>query len=134
MSAWAARWQRYSFSTRSPSTSPPIRRFFALSEHQFGVWAALAIHDTISVVGATADDGPLPMRSKAATLGTCRLPMPCASGDRDMAGIIAHSPRIARTGSTFAARRAGAIQANSAVTARSADTPRNVSASVGDTR
>jgi uncharacterized membrane protein YadS len=30
-----------------------------LSETQFGLWAALAIHDTSSVVGATAKFGPI---------------------------------------------------------------------------
>ena len=38
---------------------PPIGHFFGLSEHQFGVWAALAIHDTSSVVGAATSFGPL---------------------------------------------------------------------------
>lgn len=80
---------------------PPIGHFLGLSEHQFGVWAALAIHDTSSVVGATAGYGPLAlqegtvlklaralwilplvllaplaMRSKGTTLGTGRLPIP----------------------------------------------------------
>lgn len=80
---------------------PPIGHFFELSEHQFGVWAALAIHDTSSVVGATAGYGPLAlqeatvlklaralwilplvllvplaMRNKAAALGNARLPIP----------------------------------------------------------
>lgn len=31
---------------------PPIGEFFKLTQHQFGLWAALAIHDTSSVVGA----------------------------------------------------------------------------------
>lgn len=80
---------------------PPIGHLLGLSEHQFGVWAALAIHDTSSVVGATAGYGPLAlqegtvlklaralwilplvllaplaMRSKAAALGNGRLPVP----------------------------------------------------------
>jgi uncharacterized integral membrane protein (TIGR00698 family) len=38
---------------------PPIGHYFGLSEHQFGVWAALAIHDTSSVVGAATSFGPL---------------------------------------------------------------------------
>lgn len=38
---------------------PPIGHLLNLSEHQFGVWAALAIHDTSSVVGAAASYGPL---------------------------------------------------------------------------
>ena len=36
---------------------PPIGAAFHLSQHQFGLWAALAIHDTSSVVGATAHYG-----------------------------------------------------------------------------
>ena len=31
---------------------PPIGHFFALSDAQFGLWSAIAIHDTSSVVGA----------------------------------------------------------------------------------
>ncbi len=31
---------------------PPIGLFFSLTEHQFGLWCAIAIHDTSSVVGA----------------------------------------------------------------------------------
>ncbi len=31
---------------------PPIGRFFELTQQQFGLWAAIAIHDTSSVVGA----------------------------------------------------------------------------------
>ena len=33
---------------------PPLGHMFALSQKQFGLWAALAIHDTSSVVGAAA--------------------------------------------------------------------------------
>ncbi len=33
---------------------PPLGELFGLSQHQFGLWAALAIHDTSSVVGASA--------------------------------------------------------------------------------
>lgn len=36
---------------------PPLGHAFALSETQFGLWAALAIHDTSSVVGAGAKYG-----------------------------------------------------------------------------
>ena len=38
---------------------PPIGHLLGLSQHQFGIWAALAIHDTSSVVGASASYGPL---------------------------------------------------------------------------
>jgi uncharacterized integral membrane protein (TIGR00698 family) len=38
---------------------PPIGFALHMSEGQFGLWSALAIHDTSSVVGATAKYGPL---------------------------------------------------------------------------
>jgi uncharacterized integral membrane protein (TIGR00698 family) len=38
---------------------PPIGNALHLSQSQFGLWAALAIHDTSSVVGAAARYGPL---------------------------------------------------------------------------
>lgn len=37
---------------------PPLGHFFGLSQAQFGTWAAIAIHDTSSVVGAGAAYGP----------------------------------------------------------------------------
>lgn len=37
---------------------PPIGRLLELSQEQFGMWAAIAIHDTSSVVGAGAEYGP----------------------------------------------------------------------------
>ncbi|WP_242916294.1 YeiH family protein [Pontibacter liquoris] len=36
---------------------PPVGHFFHLSQHQFGLWSAIAIHDTSSVVGAAATYG-----------------------------------------------------------------------------
>lgn len=36
---------------------PPIGRLLELTQEQFGLWAAIAIHDTSSVVGAGADYG-----------------------------------------------------------------------------
>ncbi|HEX7154530.1 MAG TPA: putative sulfate exporter family transporter [Thermoanaerobaculia bacterium] len=36
---------------------PPLGKHFALTQTQFGVWAAIAIHDTSSVVGAAARYG-----------------------------------------------------------------------------
>lgn len=36
---------------------PPVGHALQLTQHQFGVWAALAIHDTSSVVGAAAAYG-----------------------------------------------------------------------------
>src|ERR1700730_2128555 len=38
-------------------TFPPIGNFLHLTQSQFGLWAALAIHDTSSVVGAAAKYG-----------------------------------------------------------------------------
>jgi uncharacterized integral membrane protein (TIGR00698 family) len=37
---------------------PLVGHLLDLSQHQFGIWAALAIHDTSSVVGAAASYGP----------------------------------------------------------------------------
>jgi uncharacterized integral membrane protein (TIGR00698 family) len=36
---------------------PPLGQIFDLTQQQFGLWAALAIHDTSSVVGASASYG-----------------------------------------------------------------------------
>jgi len=36
---------------------PPVGQLVELNQHQFGLWAALAIHDTSSVVGASAAFG-----------------------------------------------------------------------------
>lgn len=44
---------------------PPLGHLFGLSENQFGIWGALAIHDTSSVVGATMQYG-----SHALEIGT----------------------------------------------------------------
>lgn len=44
---------------------PPIGRYLALSQEQFGFWAALAVHDTSSVVGAASIYG-----SQALAVGT----------------------------------------------------------------
>lgn len=41
---------------------PVIAHTVHLSQHQFGVWAALAIHDTSSVVGAASAYGPQALR------------------------------------------------------------------------
>lgn len=44
---------------------PPIGHYFQMTEGQFGLWCALAIHDTSSVVGAAVAYGP-----HAAEIGT----------------------------------------------------------------
>ena len=36
---------------------PPIGAYFGMSQEQFGIWAAIAIHDTSSVVGAASHYG-----------------------------------------------------------------------------
>ncbi|HVZ49715.1 MAG TPA: putative sulfate exporter family transporter [Gemmatimonadaceae bacterium] len=41
---------------------PVVGHLMGLTQHQFGVWAALAIHDTSSVVGAAASYGPVALR------------------------------------------------------------------------
>lgn len=41
---------------------PGIGHFFNMSQHQFGLWAAVAIHDTSSVVGAALDYGQEALR------------------------------------------------------------------------
>ena len=41
---------------------PPIGQALHLSQHQFGVWSAIAIHDTSSVVGAAAKYGDEALR------------------------------------------------------------------------
>ncbi len=41
---------------------PPIGHFFDMSQAQFGTWAAIAIHDTSSVVGAGQAYGPEALR------------------------------------------------------------------------
>ena len=38
-------------------TFPVIGHFIGLSQHQFGLWSAIAIHDTSSVIGAAATFG-----------------------------------------------------------------------------
>ncbi len=92
---------------------PLIGHLVGLSEHQFGIWAALAIHDTSSVVGATASYGPLALheatvlklarafwilplallaplavRSKPGALGNGRLPIPWFIGLFVLAAIV----------------------------------------------
>lgn len=37
---------------------PPLGHFFEMTQTQFGLWSALAIHDTSSVVGASLQYGP----------------------------------------------------------------------------
>lgn len=48
---------------------PPMGHFFGLTQEQFGTWAAIAIHDTSSVVGAGEAYGPV--ACEMATLIKC---------------------------------------------------------------
>ncbi|MCM1152460.1 MAG: putative sulfate exporter family transporter [Muribaculum sp.] len=48
---------------------PPLGHFFGLTQEQFGTWAAIAIHDTSSVVGAGDAYGP--QACELATLIKC---------------------------------------------------------------
>ncbi len=41
---------------------PPLGHWLGLTQHQFGVWSAIAIHDTSSVVGAAAKYGDEALR------------------------------------------------------------------------
>jgi uncharacterized integral membrane protein (TIGR00698 family) len=42
---------------------PMIGHWFYMSQHQFGLWSAIAIHDTSSVVGASAKYGNLALQT-----------------------------------------------------------------------
>lgn len=42
---------------------PLLGRYFKMPEHAFGLWCALSIHDTSSVVGATLGYGPLALQT-----------------------------------------------------------------------
>jgi len=53
---------------------PPIGNSFHLSQSQFGLWAALAIHDTSSVVGAATKYGP--QNAAAGESSTPRIQLP----------------------------------------------------------
>lgn len=60
---------------------PPIGHLMHLSEQQFGLWAALAIHDTSSVVGAAAAYGGAALVvGTTVKLARAIWIMPCALG------------------------------------------------------
>jgi uncharacterized integral membrane protein (TIGR00698 family) len=42
---------------------PMIGHWFSMSQHQFGLWSAIAIHDTSSVVGASAKYGNIALQT-----------------------------------------------------------------------
>jgi len=84
---------------------PAVGHLLGLSEVQFGVWAAVAIHDTSSVVGAAAAYGPQALESAtvlklARTLWLVPLTLAAAAwGPRldgtNAAGTPAGRPRVA---------------------------------------
>lgn len=62
---------------------PAIGHYFHLTETQFGIWSAIAIHDTSSVVGASSQYGKLALQT-ATTIKLARalwiIPVTFASG------------------------------------------------------
>ena len=46
---------------------PPLGVWFGLDQHAFGLWCALAIHDTSSVTGAAMTHGPVALATATAT-------------------------------------------------------------------
>lgn len=52
---------------------PPLGHFFGLDQHQFGTWAAIAIHDTSSVVGAGAAYDQMYFADSATPNAACDL-------------------------------------------------------------
>jgi len=78
---------------------PPIAHLAGLSQHQFGIWAAMAIHDTSSVVGAAASYGPDALRdatifklARALWILPLVLIVPFAWRTRDQAAPGRHMP------------------------------------------
>jgi uncharacterized integral membrane protein (TIGR00698 family) len=76
---------------------PPIGHWLHLSQHQFAIWAAIAIHDTSSVVGAAASYGSSALQ-EATVLKLARalwiVPLTLA------AAAITRRERAASTGTT----------------------------------
>lgn len=73
---------------------PPLGHLFGLSQHQFGLWAALAIHDTSSVVGASAAYGALALSvgttaklARALWIAPCTLIAAQLKKSKERAGI-----------------------------------------------
>lgn len=52
---------------------PPIGHYIGLDQHQFGTWAAIAIHDTSSVVGAGAAYDQMYYANSATPTAACDL-------------------------------------------------------------
>jgi uncharacterized integral membrane protein (TIGR00698 family) len=77
---------------------PPIGHLLDLTQHQFAIWAALAIHDTSSVVGAAASYGPLALQ-EATILKLARaiwiLPLVLVASTMRSRSTEGHRPRIA---------------------------------------
>lgn len=80
---------------------PAIGHHLHLSQHQFAIWAAVAIHDTSSVVGAAASYGPAALQQAtvlklARALWIVPLTLGAAAIERRRRG-----PTAARTSLTF---------------------------------
>ena len=67
---------------------PPIGAALGLTQTQFGLWAALAIHDTSSVVGAAR--GTAPRRSDRDDRQARARPLDFAARGRDGGGAAGH--------------------------------------------
>jgi uncharacterized integral membrane protein (TIGR00698 family) len=90
---------------------PPIGHALGMTQNQFGVWAAIAIHDTSSVVGAAAKYGNEALQIATTvkltralwivplTLATAfsfkRLARPVASGPAETTANVSRAPRVA---------------------------------------
>lgn len=73
---------------------PPLGHLFGLDQHQFGLWAALAIHDTSSVVGASAAYGALALSvgttaklTRALWIAPCALVMSFYKKSEERTGV-----------------------------------------------
>jgi uncharacterized integral membrane protein (TIGR00698 family) len=82
---------------------PPIGHWLQLSQHQFAIWAAIAIHDTSSVVGAAASYGSSALQ-EATVLKLARalwiVPLTLAAAAvtrRDRRSTLATAPETATT-------------------------------------
>jgi uncharacterized integral membrane protein (TIGR00698 family) len=73
---------------------PPLGHVFGLSQQQFGLWSALAIHDTSSVVGASATYGALALSigttaklTRALWIAPCTLVASLFNKSKERTGI-----------------------------------------------
>lgn len=75
---------------------PPVGRLLGLGEEQFAVWAAVAIHDTSSVVGAAAEYGARALETATVLkLARALWIVPLALGAAVLARRPGAAPRVA---------------------------------------